>query len=288
MDNLKNNPYSHLTAKERDSLSFPAKFVLKNKLLKGDVLDFGCGFGSDVKLLKDRGINITGYDKHYFPEYPKKKFDTIICFYVLNVLMPEEQATVLMELSQLVKPTGRVYIAVRRDLQYEGFRTHKLHRKKTWQCNVQLNYRSVFRNNSCEIYEYRYYNQLTRKTGNDCPFCNPAPDSELISESATVYAMYDKYPVNEGHALIIPKRHTPDYFDLSFREQSACIFMLNNIKKLVSERFQPQGFNVGININQAAGQTIPHVHIHLIPRYHGDVEDPFGGVRGVLPGKRRY
>ena len=126
------NPNKHLTAKERDSLSFPAKYVLNQKLLKGDVLDFGCGFGKDVELLQANGFNISGYDPHYFPEYPTQKFDTIICFYVLNVLQAEEQAAVLMELSQLVRPTGSVYLAVRRDVHFEGFRTHKIYQKKTY------------------------------------------------------------------------------------------------------------------------------------------------------------
>lgn len=288
MENLKSNPYSHLTAKERDSISFPAKLLLNKKLLIGEVLDFGCGFGKDVELLKAKGINITGYDKHYFPKYPQKKFDTIICFYVLNVLLPEEQATVLMELSQLVKPTGKVFIAVRRDLQFEGFRTHKIHQKKTYQCNVVLNSKSFFKNENCEIYEYRHFNQLNRKENADCPFCNPETERELIVESATAYAMFDKFPVSKGHALIIPKKHCADYFDLTFREQSACIFMLNKVKEILAKQFNPDGFNVGININETAGQTVNHVHIHLIPRYKGDVENPRGGVRGVIPDKQNY
>lgn len=288
MDDLRNNPNSHLTAKERDSLSFPARYLLNHNLLLGEILDFGCGLGTDVKLLKANSFNVTGYDKHYFPDYPQKKFDTIICFYVLNVLMPEEQASVLMELSRLVKPTGKAYIAVRRDLKHEGFRTHKIHQKKTYQANVVLNYRSLFRNENCEIYEYRHFNQLKRKDHPECPFCNPIPTIELIAESATVFSIFDKYPVNAGHALIIPKKHCADYFDLTFREQSACIFMLNFVKNFIQEKFKPDGFNVGINVNQVAGQSIPHVHIHLIPRYQGDVEDPFGGVRGVIPGKRFY
>ena len=288
MENLKSNPNSHLTAIEREYLSFPAKILLNKNLLTGDVLDFGCGFGNDVKLLKSKGIKIEGYDKHYFSEYPNKKFDTIICFYVLNVLMPEEQATVLMELSELVKPTGKVYIAVRRDLQFEGFRTHKIHQKKTYQCNVILNSKSFFRNENCEIYEYQHYNQLTRNQNPDCLFCNPDSDSELIVESATAYAIYDKFPVNDGHALIIPKKHCSDYFDLTFKEQAACIFMLNNVKGIVSEKFKPDGFNIGINVGEKAGQTISHVHIHLIPRYDGDVKEPRGGVRGVIPNKQQY
>jgi diadenosine tetraphosphate (Ap4A) HIT family hydrolase len=288
MENLKSNQNSHLTAKERDTLSFPAKILLNKNLLVGDVLDFGCGYGNDVKLLKEKGINIEGYDKFHFPDYPSKKFDTIICFYVLNVLIHEEQATVLMELSQLVKPTGKVYIAVRRDLQFEGFRTHKIHQKKTYQCNVILNSKSFFKNENCEIYEYKHYNQLTRTTNLVCPFCNPDSERELIVESATAYAIYDKFPVNKGHALIIPKRHCSDYFDLSFKEQSACFFMLNKVKEIVSAKFNPDGFNIGINIGEAAGQTVPHVHIHLIPRFKGDVNEPRGGVRGVIPDKRNY
>ncbi len=288
MENLKSNPYNHLTAKERDAMSFPAKLLLNKNLLVGDVLDFGCGFGKDVELLKAKGINITGYDKHYFPEYPQEKFDTIICFYVLNVLLPEEQATVLMELSQLVKPTGKVYIAVRRDLQFEGFRMHKIHQKKTYQCNVVLNSKSFFKNENCEIYEYKHFNQIKHKANLECPFCNPDLERELIVESATAYAIYDKFPVNDGHALIIPKKHCANYFDLTFREQSACVFMLNKVKEIIEKKFKPNGFNVGININETAGQTVPHVHIHLIPRYKNDVENPRGGVRGVIPNKQNY
>jgi diadenosine tetraphosphate (Ap4A) HIT family hydrolase len=288
MENLKSNPNSHLTAKERDSLSFPAKILLNKGLLIGDTLDFGCGFGKDVELLQSKGINISGYDKHHFPEYPKKRFDTIICFYVLNVLLPEEQATVLMELSQLIKPTGKVYIAVRRDVMHEGFRMHKIHQKKTYQCNVVLNSKSIFKNESCEIYEYQHYNQLKRDHHPDCPFCNPDSERDLILESATAYAIYDKYPVNEGHALVIPKRHCANYFDLTFKEQSACLFMANRVQEIIRNTFKPDGFNVGINVGAPAGQTVHHVHIHIIPRYLGDVEDPRGGVRGVIPSKQKY
>jgi len=119
-----------------------------------------------------------------------------------------------------------------------------------------------------------------------CPFCNL--EREKIIESELSYAIYDGYPVNEGHALIIPKRHTANYFDLSLAEQNDCILLLNRVKGIVQEKYNPAGFNVGININEAAGQTLPHVHIHLIPRYEGDVEEPRGGVRGVVPGKRNY
>ena len=282
------NLFSHLTAKERDSLSFPARILLERNLIQGEVLDFGCGLGKDVELLKVKGINVIGYDKHHSPHYPLQQFDTILCFYVLNVLLPEEQATVLMEISQLLKPQGKAYFAVRRDIQYEGFRTHKIHQQKTYQCNVTLGYESLFKNDNCEIYEYTHYNELDRNENKYCPFCNLDIERELILESATAFAMYDKFPVNKGHVLIIPKRHCSSYYDLTFREQSACWFMLNRIKTIIQKQFNPDGFNVGININEAAGQTVPHVHIHLIPRYTGDVAEPRGGVRGVIPEKRSY
>jgi len=282
------NQYNHLTAKERETLSFPAKLLFNKSLLVGDVLDFGCGFGKDVELLKAQGLNVVGYDKYYFPNYPTKKFDTIICFYVLNVLMQEEQANVLLEISQLLKPTGKAYFAVRRDLQFEGFRTHKIHQKPTYQCNVVLNYRSVFKNENCEIYEYKHFNQISKIENLGCPFCNPDSERELILESATAYAIFDKFPVNNGHSLIIPKRHSVDYFDLSFKEQSACWFILNKVKEILTKKFKPDGFNIGININESAGQTVPHVHIHLIPRYQGDVKEPRGGVRGVILEKKNY
>jgi diadenosine tetraphosphate (Ap4A) HIT family hydrolase len=119
-----------------------------------------------------------------------------------------------------------------------------------------------------------------------CPFCNV--ETEKILETEMSFAIYDGFPVNEGHALIISKRHTANYFDLSLGEQKDCIELLNRVKGIVQEKYNPTGFNVGININEAAGQTVPHVHIHLIPRYEGDVEEPRGGVRGVIPGRKSY
>jgi diadenosine tetraphosphate (Ap4A) HIT family hydrolase len=121
-----------------------------------------------------------------------------------------------------------------------------------------------------------------------CPFCNLPADRALLAISETVFAIYDGYPVNPGHALIIPKRHAANYFELSEEEQAACFRLLNEVKAVVQERYRPDGFNVGINVEEAAGQTVGHVHIHLIPRYWGDVGEPRGGVRGVIPSKQQY
>ncbi len=282
------NSFSYLSAKERDFISFPAKILLNENRIIGNVLDFGCGFGKDVESLKEKGINIIGYDPHYFPNYPSGKFDTVICFYVLNVLLPEEQAEVLLNVSYLLKPNGKAYFAVRRDIKYEGFRTHKIHKKETYQCNIKLPFKSIYINDNCEIYEYQHYTHINKGNIEISPFFNGEDERQLIFECATAFSFYDKYPVSKGHTLVVPKRIVGNYFDLSFHEQSACWIMVNKVKKELQKLYNPDGFNVGININEDAGQTIPHCHIHVIPRYKGDVKEPKGGVRGVIPNKQKY
>ena len=279
------NIYSHLTAKERNKLSFPMYWLRKNKLLNGEILDFGCGFGTDVAILKEEGFYISGYDNYYFNDYPKRKFDTITCIYVLNVLEDLEQSDVLMSVSELLKPGGKAFFAVRRDLKKEGFRIHYKHKKPTYQTNVRLPYKSIFVNEYCEIYEYQHYNIVNKKS-NDCVFCNP--ENDIILETALAYSIFDRFPVSEGHALIIPKRHVGNYFDLNFNEQVACQLIVNRLKKTTDAKFKPGGYNIGVNIGQTAGQSINHVHIHLIPRYKGDVDNPLGGVRNVIANKADY
>ena len=122
----------------------------------------------------------------------------------------------------------------------------------------------------------------------DCPFCLNNLTSEIILENNFSYAIYDKFPVSKGHILIIPKNHNSNYFDLSLEEQKECLILLNNAKKVIDKEFNPDGYNIGVNINKDAGQTIWHAHIHLIPRYNGDVVEPRGGVRGVIPSKKEY
>lgn len=283
---MKGNPNAHLTAKERDKESFPTRWLFRNDMLKGNVLDYGCGYGKDVEFIKAKGFECTGYDPHYAPDYPARKFDTIICQYVLNVLLPEEQAEVLMSVSELLKPEGRAYFAVRRDLKRTGYRNHYVHKVKTYQCNVILPYRSVLQNDFCEIYEYRHFNQIDN--GKEGIFENPSPETRLISELATVYSMFDKYPVSEGHALVIPKRKSRTYFEMTEKEKTAAWLMVERVKHILQQAYNPDGFNVGFNSEAAAGQTVFHTHIHIIPRYKGDVENPRGGIRNVIPGMGDY
>jgi diadenosine tetraphosphate (Ap4A) HIT family hydrolase len=282
------NSNSHLTAIERTSLSYPARILLNQKKIIGKVLDFGCGIGKDVELLQQKGYDIVGYDPFYFPEFPTEKFDTILCLYVLNVLLPEEQAEVLMNVSHLLKPNGKAYFAVRRDIQYEGFRVHKVHKKETYQCIIKLGYLSVFKNENCELYEYEHYTSLHRGKTDLSPFLVGDETREMLVETATVFSFYDKFPVSEGHSLVVPKRLVSNYFDLTLKEQTACWIVVNKVKSILQEKYNPDGFNVGININEEAGQTISHCHIHIIPRYKGDVENPRGGIRGVILSKKEY
>ncbi|MDP5169140.1 MAG: HIT domain-containing protein [Bacteroidia bacterium] len=257
------NPHSHLTAIDRKELSFPSRKLWELGLLQGRVLDFGCGKMKDLEVLQSQGLDISGYDPHYLPQWPEGKFDTIICHYVLNVLMPVEQTHVLMSISELLRPGGTAYFTVRRDLDKEGFRMHKAHGVATYQCNVILPFHSHLKARHCEIYAYRHYPiAMPEQVARFC-FGNPA---ELISETASAYAIYSQTPIKPGHALIIPKRAVSDYFDLTLREQTACTLLLNRAKEHLDTRFSPTSFNIIINTGPAAGQEIPQVHLHLIPR----------------------
>ena len=123
---------------------------------------------------------------------------------------------------------------------------------------------------------------------NYCPFCKVESEREIIASSPLSVAFYDGFPVSPGHALIIPKRHVSSFFDLSQEERQDLLNLADSVKRIVEERYHPDGYNIGINVGEAAGQSIFHVHMHLIPRYQGDVPNPRGGVRGVIPSKQNY
>lgn len=118
-----------------------------------------------------------------------------------------------------------------------------------------------------------------------CPFC--ALEDPLLSNALAV-AAFDSNPVTDGHLLVITRRHVADWFDCSPDEHDAIHALLHEGRQLLDARFVPAGYNVGVNVGEVAGQTIMHVHVHLIPRYRGDMSDPRGGVRGVIPDKQWY
>lgn len=114
----------------------------------------------------------------------------------------------------------------------------------------------------------------------DCIFCQK---DDIVIENELAKAFWDKHPVREGHLLIVPKQHYVTYFDVPATTKQALDDLLMAGKALLDERYQPAGYNIGINVNPAAGQTVMHAHIHLIPRYEGDVRDPCGGIRKMIP-----
>jgi len=123
----------------------------------------------------------------------------------------------------------------------------------------------------------------------DCPFCPAKVNSKIIEEYGTGFAIEDNYPVTKGHLLIIPRRHTPDFFSMTFDEAKDAEHLLRQLReRLLSLDATITGFNIGINCGISAGQTIMHAHIHLIPRRDGDTPKPRGGVRGVIPDKMSY
>lgn len=120
-----------------------------------------------------------------------------------------------------------------------------------------------------------------------CPFCNLL-SSKVNLENELAVAIYDGFPVSPGHSLIVPKRHIVSFFDATREEQSALLGLLEDMKNVLEIDLKPAGFNIGINVGEAAGQTVMHLHIHLIPRYKGDQPDPRGGVRWIFPDKAAY
>jgi diadenosine tetraphosphate (Ap4A) HIT family hydrolase len=120
-----------------------------------------------------------------------------------------------------------------------------------------------------------------------CPFCNPTAE-RLILQSSLALALHDGYPVSPGHTLIVPKRHIPSLFDATEAESADMLHLLAIARSELVSSHRPAGFNIGVNDGQAAGQTVMHLHIHLIPRYAGDREDPRGGVRWIFPEKADY
>ncbi|OHD76714.1 MAG: hypothetical protein A3J97_17440 [Spirochaetes bacterium RIFOXYC1_FULL_54_7] len=131
---------------------------------------------------------------------------------------------------------------------------------------------------------------MTHRTDSNhpaCPFCQASPASQFY-EGRLVRGLWDACPASPGHALLVPKRHVSSWFDATAEEQAELLAALSMARQAVEVGHHPDGYNIGINVGEAAGQTVFHLHIHLIPRYTGDTPDPRGGVRHAIHGKGRY
>ena len=113
----------------------------------------------------------------------------------------------------------------------------------------------------------------------DCELCKP---TDPLLETERAYVQFERDSLSPGHVIVVPRRHVADFFEMHVSEQEAVSQLLREAHTYITERFSPDGFNVGVNVGKAAGQNRMHVHVHLIPRYAGDVADPNGGVRAVL------
>jgi len=120
-----------------------------------------------------------------------------------------------------------------------------------------------------------------------CPFCTLPPE-RIIDSNEYGLTIRDGFPVSTGHTLIIPKRHIGSWFEINADEQLGLLDLLARAKILLQDELSPDGYNIGINDGPSAGQTVPHLHMHLIPRYKGDQDDPRGGVRWIIPEKAKY
>jgi diadenosine tetraphosphate (Ap4A) HIT family hydrolase len=120
-----------------------------------------------------------------------------------------------------------------------------------------------------------------------CPFCTLQTD-RIIDSNEYGIVIRDGFPISDGHTLIIPKRHVSSFFETTNDEKFALLDLLNRAQAVLKSELNPSAFNIGINDGKEAGQTVPHLHIHLIPRYKDDQEDPRGGVRWIIPEKAKY
>jgi len=120
-----------------------------------------------------------------------------------------------------------------------------------------------------------------------CPFCSPDP-KVIKAKNEFWYTRWDRFPASKGHMLVIPFRHFENCFDKTPEEKKTLFDLIDAAKKIIDGKYTPDGYNVGFNVGRVAGQGVMHCHVHIIPRYRGDTDNPHGGVRGVIPVKKGY
>ncbi|HZM54516.1 MAG TPA: HIT family protein [Acidimicrobiales bacterium] len=121
-----------------------------------------------------------------------------------------------------------------------------------------------------------------------CPFCQRIEEGQITASTSLAVAFPDAYPISQGHMLVVPRRHEPEFFDLSPDEQGQMLVLAGDLHNRLVVELGFEGVNLGVNCGEVAGQTIAHAHLHFIPRYRGDVVEPAGGIRWLFPDKARY
>lgn len=240
------------------AISRLTKFLYQNNFLRGNILDYG-GAGEDVEKLRLLHFRAYGHPMEIIGE----SFGTIICNHILDDLDEDGRSRVIMDVSSRLAKTGFAFFAVDPN-------------------KVSLPFDSVYRDDENEIYVVRYSQLLSRENEYTCPFCQLTSKVEEICESLYFIAFYDANPVCAGHALIVSRRHFLLMDEMTQEEWREFRLIVGFVKAKVREKFGADGFNVGINEGSAAGQKVKHFAVHVIPRRVGDVENPLGGVRGVL------
>ena len=228
---------SKYTAIKREKPSFPLNVLLKNDAIKGKVLDFGCGHGVDADFLVKKGFEVEKYDPNFFPDYPDEKFDTIICFYVLNVLEKEQEYKILAQVSSLLKSEGKAYFAVRRDINKEGKRFHIKHKKHTYQRKVYLDQKSVFKNKNCEIYEMEHFTVKNKSNYDLNPFLSGSDYRIPFAETTNFVAFHSKYPQSNYHIILTFKNKAKSSKDFSTAVKEELEYFRKFCLDLMKKRF---------------------------------------------------
>lgn len=204
--------------------------------------------------------------------------------------LSEELADMLEVIQSIAKATG---LSMQ---QIEQKRLEKLKTKGGFDCKIYCNCVDIEESNPAITYylekpqQYSEINSFSEHEV-DCIFCQIARQEknvELLAKFKHCYAIKDQFPVSTGHVLIIPNEHTENWFTAKDEVRSDMIKALHFIKDQLDREYKPHGYNIGVNCGEVAGQSVMHLHVHLIPRYQGDMEDPKGGVRGVIPSKQKY
>ena len=202
--------------------------------------------------------------------------------------LSEELADMLEVIQSIAKATG---LSMQ---QIEQKRVEKLQTKGGFDCKIYCKCVDIEENNPAINYYLenpQKYPETTSEYHADCIFCQIARQEknvEFLANFKHCYAIKDQFPVSAGHVLIIPNEHTENWFTAKDEVRSDMIKALHFIKDQLDREYQPHGYNIGANFGEVAGQSVMHLHVHLIPRYQGDMEDPKSGVRGVIPSKQKY